>query len=207
MSSLYLPFACWLCPQKFRTNRDRKNHLISRPHNRMRDVWITNRPRAELEPDYDESVEEKQPSKRTREYSPSKPDVGKPCVIQSISLEGGVIRVYAKSEEEIFTVILSVEAGPTPQILPSLMRRSQVIKRDSSFQIPSRSTPVSSTSSVGVMHGSLGLTVRWLRRFPKAHPRLLFSLLSLNQFPLHQEPFSPLIPMICLLPCQRCPSL
>uniref|UniRef100_A0A8W8M469 C2H2-type domain-containing protein n=1 Tax=Magallana gigas TaxID=29159 RepID=A0A8W8M469_MAGGI len=29
-------FACWLCPEKFKSNRDRKNHLISRPHERMR---------------------------------------------------------------------------------------------------------------------------------------------------------------------------
>ena len=79
-----------------------------------------------------------------REYSPSKPDSGEPCVIQSISLEGGVIRVYAKSEEDIFTVTLSAEGGHTPQILSSLMKRSQMINRDLSFQIPSRSTPVSS---------------------------------------------------------------
>uniref|UniRef100_K1R3A9 Uncharacterized protein n=1 Tax=Magallana gigas TaxID=29159 RepID=K1R3A9_MAGGI len=29
-------FACWLCPEKFKSNRDRKNHLILRPLERMR---------------------------------------------------------------------------------------------------------------------------------------------------------------------------
>lgn len=29
-------FACWLCQEKFKSNRDRKNHLNSRPYERMR---------------------------------------------------------------------------------------------------------------------------------------------------------------------------
>ncbi|KAK3088702.1 hypothetical protein FSP39_022557 [Pinctada imbricata] len=29
-------FACWICKEQFKTNRDLKNHLVARPHERMR---------------------------------------------------------------------------------------------------------------------------------------------------------------------------
>ena len=115
-------------------------------------------------------MEEQKPSRRPGSILPSHPEVGEPFVIKSISLEGGVMRVYAQSEEEIFTVTLSVSPDPS-----SIMRKSQMIKRDRAFQLPYRSTPVSSSlicRSLARLIGVDSKTVTTVSKGPSLSPFL-----------------------------------
>ncbi|XP_056011374.1 uncharacterized protein LOC130051967 [Ostrea edulis] len=267
-------YACWLCPEKFKTNRDRKNHLISRPHERMRVIcpfcpvrdgkrekslrrmtdlkvhvleahkeerrvkgvpsdffseangfWMSLHPvdyrklinpnpwrseaatRARMEmvtwtrnnslsrrrlqeleqgwevarsssltpeelfrPDYSEEMEEDPcpVTKKPRGYSPSKPELDEKFTIKAINIEGGLLRVHVLSEEdEVFNVVMTTEASRNPQILSSVMRKSQTIRRDPFFQLPSLFTPVKSPTLLKEMSKMLGVDERLVESIRK----------------------------------------
>ena len=147
-------------------------------------------------------------------------DRSTPPPIKSISLEGGVMRVYAQSEEEIFTVTLSVSPDPS-----SIMRKSQMIKRDPAFQLPYRSTPVSSSlicRSLARLIGVDSKMVATVSKGPSSSPFLpvlpepastppVAIPEAISTSPKPPEPASasadPLLPMSFLLICRSCLSL
>ncbi|XP_062570905.1 uncharacterized protein LOC134232925 [Saccostrea cucullata] len=267
-------YACWLCPDKFKSNRDRKNHLISRPHERMRVIcpfcpvrdgkrektlrrmadlkvhvleahkglgrlkdvpsdfyseangfWFSVHPsdyrkivqpnpwkseaaiRARLEivswvrsnslssrklrefeqgweegrgssltpeehfrPDYIEETEEDHSPvmKKPRGYSPTKPELDDRYTIKAISLEGGLIRVHVASEEDkVFNIKMTSEASRNPQILSSVMRKSQSIHPDPFFQIPTFFSPISSPILLKEMSKLLGVDEKLIESIRK----------------------------------------
>jgi hypothetical protein len=98
-------------------------------------------------PDYSEEMEE-EPGPVTKKpggYSPSKPEPDVQFTIKAINIEGGLISIHVMSEEdEIYNVVMTTEVSRSPQVMSSVMPKSQTIRRDPFFHLPSSFTPVKS---------------------------------------------------------------